>query len=82
MRAIVLTSPEVTVTTANTVNLGTLIRVVATATATLTVRNSSAAIIGSCTVIGNSFPLFIDKNSTDTIESSGTLLCSSVNFCH
>lgn len=71
-------SSELSFTTANTVNDAYLVRVYAAANSIVTIANGEGT-IGTFTMPGGSVE-FVEKNKTDTIAGSTTLLCTPVSY--
>ena len=77
-----LTAPEVTVTTANTVNNSVLFRVYTPSggsDALITIRNSANTVIGTMTQPAG-FVEIIEKRATDTVEANTSILCAPVAY--
>jgi hypothetical protein len=74
---------EITLTTADTVNSATCVRLLetgGTAVSAITVKDSDGNTIGSIT-LAKSGELVVRKGSTDTVEASGgTVKAASVGF--
>lgn len=71
-------STEISVTSANTISDGKLIRLYAAADSVVTVANTSGP-IGSFTLPAGSVTL-VEKNKTDTIAGSTALLCTPISY--
>lgn len=70
---------EIEVTTANTVSNSSLVRVFATSTTKVTLRNSSNVVLSSITVIGGEV-IVLSKTPTDTLTSALPVLCVPIAF--
>lgn len=71
-------SSELSFTAANTVNDAHLVRVYAAADSIVTIANGEGT-IGTFTVPAGTVE-FVEKNRTDTIAGSTTLLCTPVSY--
>lgn len=71
---------ELSVTTADDINGARLVRIYAAAVSKVTIENPTAnTIVGSFTVGADSATI-VEKNSTDTIAGTTTLLCTPVSY--
>jgi len=71
---------EVTVTTADDIDGARLVRVYAAAVSKITIENLGAnTVVGSFTVPAGSTTI-VEKNGTDTIAGTTTLLCAPVSY--
>lgn len=71
---------EVAVTTADDVHNARLVRVYAAAVSKVTIESPSAnTVVGSFTV-GAGSSTIVEKNGTDTIAGTATLLCTPVSY--
>ena len=71
---------ETSITAADDINGARLVRVYAAAVSKVTIENPDAnTIIGSFTVPAGSATI-VEKNGTDTIAGSTTLLCTAVSY--
>jgi hypothetical protein len=76
-----LTGPEVSVTTANTVNSTVLFRVYTPSggDALITIKDSGGTTIGSMTQPAG-FVEIIEKRATDTVSANTTIKCTPVAY--
>ena len=72
------TAAQISLTTANTVNGSPVVFVSTTATALITVANTSGT-IGTFTLPANQW-IFVSKNPTDTIASNVTVYATSSSY--
>jgi hypothetical protein len=71
---------EITVTTGDDVDGARLVRVYAAAVSKVTIENLDAnTVVGSFTVPAGSTTI-VEKNGTDTIAGTTTLLCTPVSY--
>jgi hypothetical protein len=71
---------ETSITTADDMNGARLVRVYAAAVSKVTIENPAAnTVVGSFTVPAGSTTI-VEKNGTDTIAGSTTLLCTAVSY--
>jgi len=71
-------SSEISFTAANTVNDSYLVRVYASADSVVTIANGGGT-IGTFTMPAGSIE-FVEKNKTDTVAGTTTLLCTPVSY--
>lgn len=82
MRAIYLQGPEVTLSgTGVTVSDSLLVRCVATTVGVVTRKTAAGTGTASCTVI-TSEATYINKDQSDTLTGSGTILATPVVFVY
>lgn len=74
-----LISAEQGLTTANTINDASVVRIYAVNAAVITRRDSESNVLGSCTMPAGSISFF-EKNPTDTLSSNVSVQACSVAY--
>jgi len=75
-----LVGSEISLSTANTVSLATVVRIYNNSTVSvLTVKNAAATQLGNTTIIAGGL-IYLSKQSTDTITSSVAVLATPVAY--